>query len=53
VYSLVPQPSRRAAWAPQKKNTILADKVELYDKLIATHPGIERNRREQSVYLAQ
>ena len=25
-----------------KKSTIPADKVELYDKLIATHPGIER-----------
>ena len=34
-----------------KKSTIAEDKVELYDKLIATHPGIER-RGDANPYTA-
>ena len=32
----------REAMSPAKKSNIPADKSELYDKLIATHPKIER-----------
>ena len=39
--------------SPSKKSPIPAEKIALYEKLLAKIPGIEKERGEQSVHFSQ